>query len=174
VVRRAALEQLGVGRHGRDRGAQLVRRVGDELAQVPIRFLQPGLGGHPGRERRLDPLQHDVEGAGQPTDLGRLVGPGDALIEIARRDGVGRALDVFERAQAEPDQPPAPGQGQHERAGRHGQFNEERVCSVLVVPPMGSATTLRTLIPAARGPVLAVTLVTWTRNGGPPLWSSWR
>ncbi len=123
---RAPLEELGVGGHGGDRRAQLVRGVGHELAQVPIRLLQPGLGGHPGREGRLDPLQHDVEGTGQPADLGGVVGPGHPLVEISRRDGVGRALDVFERAQAQTDQPPTAGQGQDQRAGGHRQLNEQQ------------------------------------------------
>ena len=100
VLRRAPLEELGVGRHGGDRRPQLVRGVGHELAQVPIGLLQPVLGRHPGRERRLNALQHDVEGTGQPADLGGVVGPGHPLVEVARRDGVGRALDIFERAQA--------------------------------------------------------------------------
>ncbi len=34
-------------------------------------------------------------------------------------------LDVLERAQAEADQPPAAGQREHERAGGHGELDEE-------------------------------------------------
>ena len=61
----------------------------------------------------------------RPPDLGRLVGAGHTLVEVAGGDGVGRALDVLERAQAQPDQPPACGEREHERAGSDGQLNEE-------------------------------------------------
>ena len=102
-----------------------MRGVGDELAQMLLVLAQAGLGGDAGREGGLDPLEHDVEGTGQTADLGRLVGAGDALVEIAGGDGVGGPLDVLERAQAEPDQPPATGQGQDERSGRHGELGQE-------------------------------------------------
>ena len=36
------------------------------------------------------------------------------------------ALDVLERAQAEPDQPPAAGQRQDQRAGRHRELGQEQ------------------------------------------------
>ena len=78
-----------------------------------------------GRERRLDPLEHDVERPGQPADLGGLVGAGHPLVEVARGDGLGRGLDVLERAQAEADQPPAAGQREHERTGGHGELGQE-------------------------------------------------
>ena len=122
----AALEELGVGRHRGDRRAQLVRGVGDELAQVLLVLPQPGLGRHAGGERGLDPLEHHVERPRQPADLGRLVGPGDPLVEVAGRDGVGGALDVLERPQAEPDQPPSAGQRQHEGTGRDGELGQEQ------------------------------------------------
>ena len=102
-----------------------MRGVGDEPAQVLLRLLQPLLGGDAGRERRLDALEHDVEGAGQATDLGGLIGAGHALVEVARGDGLGRGLHVFERAQTEADEPPAAGQGQDQRAGGHGELGQE-------------------------------------------------
>ena len=130
----APLEELGVGRHGGDGRAQLVGGVGDELAQVLLVLPQARLGGDAGRERRLDPLEHHVEGAGQAADLGGLVGAGNALVEVAGRDGVGRALHVLERAQAEPDQPPAAGQGEDQRARGHRQLGqEERVQGAVLV-----------------------------------------
>ena len=52
----AAAEQLGVGAHGRQRRPQLVRRVGDEAAQPPV--------------RRLDVVEHRVQRATDTTDLG--------------------------------------------------------------------------------------------------------
>ena len=59
-------------------------------------------------------FEHHVEGVGQPTHLGGLVGTGDTLVEVAGRDGVSRPFHVFERAQTEPDQPPSAGQREHE------------------------------------------------------------
>ena len=150
MLRRAALEELGIGRDGSDRCAQFVGGVGDELAQVPIRFLQPVLGGHPGREGRLDALQHHVQGAGQPPDLGRLVSPGHPLIEVARGDGVGGAFHVFERPQPEPDQPPAGGHGQDQRAGGHGQFNEEERVQRIGGPADGLGENAQNVLPWRR------------------------
>ena len=126
VLGPAPLEELGVGRHGGDGCAQLVRGVGDELAQVLLVLPQPDLRGNAGREGRLDPLEHHVERPGQATDLGGLVGAGDPLVEVAGGDGVGRALDVLERTQAEPDQPPSARQGQDERARRDRQLGQEQ------------------------------------------------
>ena len=122
----AALEQLGVGRHGRDGRAELVRGVGDELAQVLLVVSQPGLRCEPGRERGLNPLEHDVEGAGESAHLCRLVGARDPLVEVAGRDGVGGALDVLQRPQAEPDQPPACGEREDDGAGRDRELDEEQ------------------------------------------------
>ena len=129
VLGGAPLEELGVGRDGGDGRAQLVRGVGDELAQVLLGLPQAGLRGHPGREGSLNPLEHDVERAGQAADLGRLVRAGDALVEVAGGDGVGRALHVLERPQAEPDQPPArrPGRGPARRPSRPAQSG--RACA---------------------------------------------
>ena len=141
VLRSTALEQLGVGRHGRDRCAQLVRGVGDELAQVPVGLLQAGLGGHSGRERRLDPLQHDVEGPGQPTHLRRVVGAGHTLIEVSRRDGVGGALDVSEGRSPRRTSHQPPANASTSAPAVTASSMRKRVCNVSVVSPMGSATT---------------------------------
>ena len=65
VLRSAALEELGIGRHRGDGRTQLVGGVRDELAQVLLGFLEAGLGGEPRREGALDPFQHDVEGTGE-------------------------------------------------------------------------------------------------------------
>ena len=120
-----ALEELGVRRHGGDGSAQLVGGVGDELAEVLLVLPQARLRGDASREGRLNPLEHHVEGAGQAAHLGGLVGAGNALVEVAGRDGVSRTFHVFERAQTEPHQPPSAGQGKHERARRDRQLGEE-------------------------------------------------
>ncbi len=61
----AAPEQLGVAADRRERRAQLVRRVGDELSQ-------PRFGRVAFRERPLDLSEHAVEGEAEPADLGLL------------------------------------------------------------------------------------------------------
>ena len=169
VLGPAPLEQLGVGRHGGDGRAQLVRGVGDELAQVLLVLPQARLRGDPGRERRLDPLEHDVEGAGQAADLGGLVGAGNALVEVAGRDGVSRPLHVFERAQSEPDQPPAAGQGQHQRAGRHGELGQEEG-----VQGAGLVDERLRLSPATLAPCPVATFSARTRKAGRrERWTPW-
>ena len=63
TVRGAVREELGVGRHGRDRRTKLVRGVRDESPQTGLgglQFLKPG----------LDALQHHVERLGDPTHFG--------------------------------------------------------------------------------------------------------
>ena len=119
------LEQLRVGRHRGDGRTELVRRVSDELAQMVLGLLQAGLGGQPGRERRLNALQHDVERLGQATDLGGLLRARDALVEVAGGDGVRRSLDVLERPQPEANEPPPRREREHQRTGRHGELNQE-------------------------------------------------
>jgi len=42
-----------------------------------------------------------------------------------------RALDVLQRAQSEPDQPPPAGEGEDERARGHASSVRKRVCNVL-------------------------------------------
>ena len=93
----ASLEQLGVGRYGGDRRAELVGGVGDELAQVLLVLPQTRLRGDARGERRLNPLEHHVEGTGQPAHLGGLIRPGDTLVEVTGRDGVSRPFHVLER-----------------------------------------------------------------------------
>ena len=74
----------------------------------------------------MNPLEHDVEGTGQTTDFGGLVGPGHALVEVAGRNGLGGALHILQRTQAEPDQPPASGQRKHKCAGRDCELGQEK------------------------------------------------
>ena len=111
--------------------------------------------------------------ASRPTSVG-VVGAGDALVEVARRDGVGRALHVLQRAQPEADQPPAAGQGQDQRAGGDGQLNEEQRMQGAGGVADGLGHHDEDLPTVARGLIDRLALVTCTRKAGPPLWSSQR
>ena len=98
-----AQRQLGVAADGRQRGAQLVRRVGGEPAQ-------PGLAGRAPPERGLHVAEHPVEGEADLAGLGRRVGVGDAgrqldLVRFERQLGhLGRGGgDPAQRAEREPD-----------------------------------------------------------------------
>ena len=71
-VERPGAVELGVPADGRDRRAQLVRRVGDELPQ-------PGLGRGPLVEGLLDAAEHPVEGHAEVAGLGAGRALGHAL-----------------------------------------------------------------------------------------------
>ena len=102
--------QLGVAADGRQRGAQLVRGVRRELADLL-------LGLQPGAEGLLDPVQHGVDGPAQPAHLGALVGVGHACGEVALGgDPVRGAGHLAERRQPTADEPsPA----DHEQQDQH-------------------------------------------------------
>ncbi|GAA3152607.1 hypothetical protein GCM10020001_090150 [Nonomuraea salmonea] len=105
--------QLGVPPDGGERGAQLVRGVGEEAAQALLGAfaLVQGLA---------QAAEHDVQRPAQPARLGARVAVGDPPVQLARRDGGGRAFHAGERAQAEADhgQRHRAQQRQHEDAGR--------------------------------------------------------
>ena len=95
---RAAAVELRIGAHRGERRPQLVRRVGDEPAQLALgRLLRA--------ERRLDRPEHGVERVPQPADLGAVVVALDAAREVAAGDRRGRPADVVERTEADPDEP---------------------------------------------------------------------
>jgi hypothetical protein len=125
-VRGSPLEQLGVGGDGGERRAQLVGGVGHELAHPPLRLAQLRFGGVPLAEGGFDPPEHDVEGARQAADLGVGLRPGDALVELARRDRTGRGLDRPKGPQTDTHQPPASGHGGRQRGRGHRQLNVEQ------------------------------------------------
>ena len=91
------LEELGVGGHRRERGAQLVRGVRHERrirlsdARSSCSVASRWANGV------LDARQHDVEGTGQAADLRLGLLAGDALGQLAPGDGVGRRLDGAQR-----------------------------------------------------------------------------
>ena len=157
-----APEQLGVGRDGGDGGAQLVGGVGHEAAQPGLGGPQPPLRGHPGAEGRLDAGQHDVEGPGQPPDLGLVVLAGDPLGQVAGGDGLGGGLHVAERAQADADQPEAAEEGDDDgRSAVTASSTRSRWWSVLPMSPSGWATI-------SRSPLCSIEAR--TLNSGPPAW----
>ena len=99
-VARAALEQLGVRLHGRERRPQLVRRVAHEAPQTL-------LGLRPLAERLLDLAEHRVEREPEAPDLGALVRVLDSPAEVARGDRAGGRLDPPQRQQPHADEPEA-------------------------------------------------------------------
>ena len=103
--------QLGVAADGGQRGAELVRGVGGELAHLLLR-------GQPGIERLLDPVQHRVDGRGQPACLGPVTGvrhPGGQV--AAGGDLVGGGGHPVQRRQSAADDP---GPEQREQPDEHG------------------------------------------------------
>ena len=89
-----------------DRCAQLVRRVGDEAL---LRVV-----------RRLQPVEHPVQRAGETTDLVARHGLRDAAVQAFGRDPGDLAAHRLHRSQGAPDHPP------HDRRDdddqhRHGQ-----------------------------------------------------
>ena len=140
AVARAAIEQLGVGAHGGDGRAQLVRGVRDEPAQARLRRRALGEG-------VLDLPEHRVERAAEPADLGRPAVGLDAPREVAGADRGRRLLDAPQRSQARGDQP----EPEHQAAAitAHGdeqldppELVERRVRLLRAARP-GSASPLR-------------------------------
>ena len=109
----AAREELGVGAHRGERRPQLVRRVRDEAAQLPLGRLAR-------LERRLDLAEHRVQRQPEPPDLGALVLALDALRQVAGGDRRRGGADRGQRPQPEPDDP----EPEHRDAGEHGERHE--------------------------------------------------
>ena len=109
----AERERVEVGLHARQRRAQLVRGVGDELALGQARALERG--------------EHRVEARGQPPELVLLAGV-DAMAEVLRaRDafgGAGQAAHRHER-RARDEQPER--RGERDAAQAHDRQHELQV-----------------------------------------------
>ncbi len=88
--------QLGEAADPGQRGAQLVRGVGDEPPH-------PALGLRPGGEGGLDLRQHAVEGDGEPADLGVRREGRHPVRELAGGDQLGALLDPAQRPQSGAD-----------------------------------------------------------------------
>ena len=117
--------QLGVAADRGERRAQLVRGVGDELAQAVLARLALGEGA-------LEPVEHLVERNADAADLGALVGRLDAVGEVAARDPPGGVADAVEREQAVAHDDPRH-RGEHEQdADDHQAFDEQEAVERLV------------------------------------------
>lgn len=127
LLRGAAVEELGIGGHGGDRGAEFVGGVGHEAAHARLRGPQPPLRGDAGGEGRLDAAEHDVERPGEPADLGALVLAGHPLPQVAGGDRLGHPLHVPQGTEAEVDEPQSTGQCDDHGAAGHGQLDEEEM-----------------------------------------------
>ncbi len=131
-VARVAQRQLGVAADGRQRSAQLVRRVGGEPAQ-------PGLAGRAPPQRGLHVAEHPVEGQADLAGLGRRIGVGDAgrqldLVRVERQLGHLRrgGGDAAERAQREPDPEGPAGAGQQQHRAEDGRLGQRNVAEQVV------------------------------------------
>ncbi len=103
-----------------------MRGVGHEVAHALLRGAQVGFGGIPLGKGGLYAAQHHVQGAGQSADFGLVVLAGDALVELARGDCVGRALHGTQWPQADAHEPPAQQTGGQQGRRRHGQLDRQQ------------------------------------------------
>ena len=119
VRQRAGRVQVGVAADRRDRGAQLVRGVGDELPQ-------PVLAAPTFVQQRRDAVQHVVEGDAQPADLGARVGLVHPAVQVAAGDVVGRRRHRLQRPQLPPDDQAGGGAQQDQQPGGDQQFDQDQ------------------------------------------------
>ena len=121
---RITLRQFGIAADRRQRGAQFVAGVGDELPD-------PALAGLPGRQCGGDVVEHPVERQAEPADLGVGVGVGNphrqphlAPVQRKLRDGAGGGDHPVQRRQrAADDQQP----GDHRDGDRqHREHREDQ------------------------------------------------
>ena len=115
----APLEELRVRGDRADRRAQLVRCVGDELAELL-------LGRGATRERILDVTQHRVERGAEPADLGAAV-LGDPQAQVAAGDARRRRLDVAQRAQPDAHQPQPETDGGEQRGTGDDELDHDQL-----------------------------------------------
>ena len=106
-----------------ERGAQLVRRVGHEPAQLLLRCRLAG-------ERVLDVAEHRVQRRAEPADLGPIV-LGHSQAQVAARDARRGALDVPEWLQTDADEP----ESQQDRGEQRGAGDDELDHDELVQRP---------------------------------------
>ena len=122
---RAPAEQLRVAANRRERGTQLVTRVGHESAQACFRrgaFL----------ERDLDLSEHRVEREAEPPDLRALVSGLDAAGKIAGRDGARGITHLLQRSQLESHEHPRRQRDREQDGGGDEQLDEQQVMQRLV------------------------------------------
>jgi hypothetical protein len=101
---------VDLGAHGRERRAQLVRRVGDQSV-----LLLDAVG---------DAIEHRVQGACQLRDLVAGGRHGEAVVDPLEVDGGRPRRHALDRAQGAPRQPPASERGGRQR-GRAGDEQQD-------------------------------------------------
>ena len=143
--RRAAREELGVGADGGERRAQLVRRVGDEAAQLALGRL--ARAGTPSRSGSSIALSASPS---RPTSV-RVVLALDALRQVAGGDRRRRSRRSRRAAAARAGRPRArAARSRRARRDRHEQLDQQSRCSVLSTSRERRATTRTSLGAAAR------------------------
>ena len=140
---RAHPEQLRIAADRRQRGPQLVRRVGDELAQPVLARLALG-------ERVLEAVEHGVEREPDAADLGARVRAGDAMREVAARDPARRVPDAVERQQPDAHEDPRDRGEQQQHARDHEALDDEETVEPLVDVPQGDRQDGDPAVPLAR------------------------
>ena len=121
----AHAEELGVAADRGQRRAQLVRGVGEELAQAVLARLARG-------ERPLEAVEHRVERDAEAADLGARVGRLDAVRQVAAGDRAGRVAHAVEREQPDAHDDPGGGGEQQEDAADHERLDGEQAAQGLV------------------------------------------
>ena len=121
-----SLEELGVGRDGRERSAQLVGGVGEEPAHRGLRLAEVRLGAVPGGKGLLDPGKHRVEDPREPAHLGRGMLLWHPPAELAPGDVFGGALDFDQRVKAEVHEPPSDDDREQQGGGGHEQLDLDK------------------------------------------------
>jgi hypothetical protein len=119
AARGAHAEQLGVAADRGQRRAQLVRRVGDELAQAVLALLALG-------ERTLEAVEHRVERDPEAPDLGAGVGGLDAVRQVAAGDRAGGVAHAVEREQADAHDRPRREAEREQHAADHEALDEQQ------------------------------------------------
>ncbi len=114
-----AAKQFGEAANRGDRGAELVRGVGDELAQPLLRRHALGKG-------LFDLRQHAVERPAEPPDLGAAVVGYDPLRKVAAGDRVGRCAHPLERPQLEARQPQSRSADREQEQRGHGHLDQQQ------------------------------------------------
>ena len=94
-------------------------KSGDEAAKLPLRCLARA-------ECGLDLVQHRVQRAAQPADLGPLVLAFDPLRQVPGRDHPGRLSDRGQRTQAQPHDPESDQRDRAEHERGHEDFDEDQ------------------------------------------------
>ena len=115
----APVVELGVRADSGPRRAELVRGVGDEASELPLRRRLRA-------ERLFDPAEHRVQGEPETADLGALLCPLDPSREVAGGDRRGRLPDRVEGLETETDEPQAERDDRPEHDQRHDELDEEK------------------------------------------------